>query len=618
MKKFKLFLFATAACAVAAPAWAQDAPAGDDDEIVVVAAGVPQRVEETGRSVTVIGRDEIEQRQTVAVSDMLATTPGVTVSRNGGIGGFTGVRIRGAEGEQTLVLIDGVRANDPSAPGGGYDFANLLAGSVERVEVLRGPNSVAWGSQAIGGVVNIVTTEAHDGLRARANAEYGSENTVNASAALIGGNDTVSGAVTAGYYDTDGISQAANGTEDDGYRQFGASGRLEVRFAPNVALDLRGYYADSRVDLDGFPPPTFATFADTLEYQKTQEIYGYAGLRAELGPVRNRLGFSLADVNRDNFDAALGAAPTFFARGRSERYEYQGDAQVARQLRLVFGAEHENSRVFDGTDRFNAGVTTVYGEAILTPIDHVTLTAGARNDDHSQYGSHWTWGANLAVEPWAGGTVHASYGEGFKSPTLYQLYSAFGFRDLQPETAKSYEAGVRQSFADGRVSLGATWFHRDTDRQIDFSLVTFTYFNLAKTRAEGVELEAVVEPVTGLTLRASYTHTDAENRSPGANFGKDLQRRPKDAGSLSADYRFGFGLSLGGTATMVGDSFDDAGNFVRLNGYTLLGVRAEMPIGGNLALYGRIDNLDDAKYQTVAGYGTQGRAAYGGVRLRFH
>lgn len=615
MKKFKLFLFATAACA-AAPAWAQDGSA-DDDEIVVVANGVPQHVGETGRSVTLIDRDEIDQRQTVAIADLLATTPGVTVTRNGGIGGFTGVRIRGAEGEQTLVLIDGVRVNDPSAPGGGYDFANLLSNAVERVEVLRGPNSVAWGSQGIGGVVNIVTIDAQEGLEARASAEYGAENTINAGAALAGGNDTVSGAISAGYYNTDGFSQAASGTEDDGYRQLGASGRLAVHFAPGVALDLRGYYADSRVDLDGFPAPSF-TLADTLEYQKTQEIYGYAGLRAELGPVRNRLGFSLADINRDNFDPATGAAPTFFSRGRSERYEYQGDAQVTRQLRLVFGGEHEESRFYDGLNRAHAGVTSFYGEAIVTPIEAVTLTAGVRNDDHSQYGGHWTWGANLAAEAWRGGTVHLSYGEGFKSPTLYQLYSFFGFRDLRPETAKSYEAGVRQSFADGKVSLGATWFHRDTDQQIDFDLATLRYFNLASTRAEGVEIEAVARPVTGLSLRAAYTHIDAENRSPGANFGKDLQRRPKDSASLSADYRFGFGLSLGGTVTMVGDSFDDVGNFVPLDGYALVGVRAEMPVGRNLALYGRIDNLGDERYQTVAGYGTQGRAAYGGVRLRFH
>ena len=628
MTKFHFLLLATTSLAVAAPAWAQvhsedDGTEGrvyyvpsDDDDIVVVATGVPQAADETGRSVTVIGREEIERRQIVSISDLLATTPGVTVSRNGGTGGVTAVRIRGAEDAQTLVLIDGVRVNDPSAPAGAYDFGNLLAGSVERVEVLRGPNSVAWGSQAIGGVVNLVTAQARDGLHARGGVEYGSENSVSANAALSGGNDTVSGAVTASYYDTDGISQAAIGTEPDGYRQFGASGRLQVDFAPGLALDLRGYYADSRVDLDGYPAPAF-TFADTAEYQKTQEIYGYAGLRAALGPVSNRLGFSLADVNRATYAPAAGTAPSVLARGRSERYEYQGDAQLSRRIRLVFGAEHEDSRFFDGFDRFSTGVTSVYGEAIVTPVEAVTVTAGLRNDDHDAFGSHWTWGANLAVEPLAGTTLHASYGEGFKSPTLYQLYSAFGDADLKPETARSYELGARQSLAGGKVALGATWFHRDTDQQIDFNLATFRYFNIAKTRAEGVELEAVAQPVTGLSLRAAYTHVDAENRSLGANLGKDLARRPQDAGSLSADYRFGFGLSMGGTVLMVGDSFDDAGNAVRLDGYTLVGIRAEMPVSENLALYGRVDNLFDEEYRTVATYGAQGTAVYGGVRLRF-
>lgn len=619
MKNFHFLLLAGVAplwlLGAAAPAQAQDV-AGDKGDIVVVAIGAPQAADRTGRSVTLIDRDEIERRQIVSLSDLLATTPGVTVSRNGAVGGVTAVRIRGAEDAQTLVLIDGVRVNDPSAPAGAYDFGNLLAGSVERVEVLRGPNSVAWGSQAIGGVVNLVTADADGGLRARGGVEYGSENSVNANAALIGGNDTVSGAVTAAYYDTDGISQAAGGTEADGYRQFGASGRLKVNFAPGVALDLSGYYADSRVDLDGYPAPAF-TFADTAEYQKAREIYGYAGLRAALGPVRNRLSFSVADINRDNYDPAAGAAPSFLARGRSERYEYQGDARLARQLRLVFGAEHEDSRFFDGFDRFSTGVTSVYAEAVATPVEAVTVTAGVRNDDHDAFGSHWTWGANLAVEPLAGTVLHASYGEGFKSPTLYQLYSAYGDRDLRPETAKSYEVGARQSLLDGKVVLGATWFHRDTDEQIDFNLATFTYFNIARTRAEGIELEAVAAPVTGLSLRAAYTHVDAQNRSPGANLGNDLARRPQDSGSLSADYRFGFGLSLGGTILMVGDSFDDAGNAVRLDGYALVGIRAEMPVSRNLALYGRVDNLFDDKYQTVATYGTQGTAAYGGIRLRF-
>lgn len=642
MKKFLLF---AGAALVATPAWAQDAapaPILPESDIVVadlraapeivVVAGVPQYASESGRAVTELNRAEIERSQSVALSDLLATTPGVTVSRNGGAGGFTGLRIRGAEAEQTLVLIDGVRANDPSSPGGGFDFGNLLSGSIDRVEVLRGPNSVIWGSQALGGVVNIVTHRPNYGFTAGGNAEYGSKDQFSGNASLGYGSETVKGAVSAGYLRTDGISQAAAGIEPDGYRQFNASGRLSIDLTPGIGADAAAYYTDSRLDLDGYPAPSYA-FGDTAEYSTIREFYGYAGVHAEIGPVKNRLGFSLADVDRDNYDPALGTTPSFFGRGRSERYEYRGDAEVAEQVRLVFGAEHEDTRYFDGFDRFATGVTSVYGEAIVKPVEALTVTAGVRSDDHKAYGSHISFGANAAFRAGSGTVLQASYGEGFKSPTLYQLYSAYGTRSLVPETAQSYEIGIRQQIAQDRITLGATWFHRATRNQIDFqscpaaqvtnpASVCYarpfgTYNNIARTSAEGFELEAAAPLVTDLILRANYTHVTSKNRSAGANLGNDLARRPRDVGSLSVDYRLPFDLSIGGTVMVVGHSFDNVGNTVRLGGYTLASLRAEMPVGEHFALYGRIENLLDEKYQTVAGYGTPGRAAYAGVRLRF-
>ena len=612
MTKFKLFLHASAAL-LPAVAHAQS----EDDQIVVVASGVEQEAETTGRSITVLDRATIEARQTVSLSDLIATTPGVTVTRTGGPGNITAVRIRGAEDAQTLVLIDGVRANDPSAPAGAFDFGNLLAGSIERVEILRGPNSVIWGSQALGGVVNIVTEQPTDGITARANAEYGTADQVSANAAVAAGNDTLQGALTGGYFRTDGVSQAAIGTEADGYRQYNASGRLRVEFAPGFGADLRGYYANSRLEIDGFPAPTFS-FADTDEYTTGQELYGYAGLFANIGPVANRVAFTLADINRDGYDPAIGSAPLYLYRGRSERYEYRGDAALADQLRVTFGAERENLRFYDGADTYRADITSFYGQAIVTPIERVTLTAGIRSDDHSRFGAHTSWGANLAVRPLDGTLLRASYGEGFKAPTLYQLFAPFyGTDTLQPETAESWEVGVEQSALDGAAKLGVTWFHRDTKNQIDFDLVSFTYANIARTRAEGLEVELALKPTDAFTVTANYTYTDTENRSAGYE-GNQLARRPQDVASISADYRLPFGLSLGGTMTIVGDSFNDQGNFTRIDGFALGSIRAEMPIGDRFAVYGRVENVTDEKYEVVSGYGTYGRAAFAGVRMRLN
>jgi vitamin B12 transporter len=600
--------------------------AGDQTrtDIIVTATGVPQAPETIGQAVTVIDRQTIEQRQTVALSDLLATTPGVTVSRNGGLGALTAVRIRGAEDSQTLTLIDGVRVNDPSSPGGAFDFANLLAGSIDRVEVLRGPNSVPWGSQAIGGVVNVTTMQPGYGLQARGNVEYGSFDTVFANGGVSGKSGIVSASLNAGYLKTNGISTAASGTEPDGYRQFGATGRVQIAFTDNISLDLRGYYAHSKVDIDGFAfvPPYLPV--DDAEYGKTQELYGYAGLNADFlnGRFHNRIAFTIADINRDNYDPSFSTTtPSFLARGRSERYQYQGDFQVIEQVRLVAGVEHETTRFNDGSLFKSRGVTSFYGEAILSPIDRLTITGGVRYDDDSAFGGHTTWGANAVYTLPTETTIRASFAEGFKAPTLYQLYGPFGLgnKDLKPETARSYDIGIEQKLIGNTVSASATWFHRDTTNQIDYDQGTFRYGNIDRARAEGVEIALNMRPSSTLTLSAAYSFIDAKNRAPAdVDFGNDLARRPHQSVSASIDWKTPIGLGVGATVLTVGDSFDDAANLNRLDGYAIVGLRADFPIGDKFSVYGRVDNLFDEQYTVVRGYNTPGRAAYGGIRLKFN
>ncbi|WP_229733222.1 TonB-dependent receptor plug domain-containing protein [Sphingomonas psychrolutea] len=617
--------FAGAAQAQTTPPVTQDDSSANDMVVadsriepdIVVAARVPQYSYQVGQAVTVLTRAEIERRQTIVLSDLLATTPGVTVTRNGGIGTITAVRIRGAEGEQTLTIIDGIRVNDPSSPGGAFDFGTLLAGSIDRIEILRGPNSVPWGSQAIGGVVNIVTATPSQGAQARGQIEYGAHNSLYANAGLSGGTGALTAAFNGGYLRTDGISAAANGTERDGFRQYGATGKVGVELAPGIGIDLRGYYADSRTQYDSaFPPPNYVV-SDSPAYSTAKEAYGYAGAHANLfdDRFRNRVAFTIADIKRDNFDAP-NTPVSFFSRGRTERFEYQGDFKVIDQLRIVGGAEHEDSRFNDGSTFAATGITSAYGEAIVNPVRQLTITGGVRHDDHRTFGGHTTFGADAALALDTGTTLRASYGEGFKAPTLYQLYSFYGTRSLVPETARSYDVGIQQRLLGNQVSASVTYFHRDTKNQIDFDLGTFTYQNIAQTRAEGVEVELALRPVEALTVTGNYSYIDAKNRSTGTNFGRDLARRPKQTLSVSADYRFAFGLSVGGTVSHVGDSFDNAGNTVRLDGYVLAGFRAEMAIGHRLSVYGRIDNAFNEKYQTVANYGTDGRAAFGGIRVK--
>jgi vitamin B12 transporter len=617
-------------------AFAEDANSGPDSSIVVTATGAAQEAGDSGQAITILDSATIDARQFQAVSDLLSTTPGVTVTRNGGIGQPTAVRIRGAEDAQTLVLIDGVRVNDPTSPGGAFDFGNLLTGNIDHIEVLRGPNSVPWGSQALGGVVNIVTAPIPETVGGSLRAEYGFKNSKQVVGQLGGRSGIFSASVGGGYFDDDGISSFKGGTERDGYRQYAANGRIGVAFSEDVSLDLRGYYADSRTDYDGYQSSYPYGTDESGFYAETQQIFGYAGLNVVMfdGALKNRLAFTINDTHRDSFEPASGSTPSFIARGRVERYEYQGDATVVDGIRAVFGVEHENSRFFDGVGTERTNLESAYVQAILKPANRVTVTGGVRVDDHKTYGTKVTFSGNAAWRVGSGTVIRASYGEGFKAPTLYQIYGAYGkpafdgtlaLAPLQPETAKSYDIGVEQSVIDGTLKVGITAFRRDTHNQINFVFCTsaslctqrpFGYYdNTARTRSEGVELFAEARPTPHLTFLANYSLIDARNRITGNR----LLRRPKHSINASIDWNAWDRVNLGASVQTVSDSSDSDFETFRpttLDGYTIATVRASVPIGDRFEVFGRIENLFDAKYEVVSGYGTYGRNAHVGVRVK--
>ncbi len=619
VRGFSMLKFATIsllALAIATPAFAQTA-----DDIVVTASGIEQPRDEVGQAITVIDAATIEKRQTVDVVDLLATTPGVRFSRTGSTGSAAGVSLRGAETTQTLVLIDGVKVNDPSGIGDGYDFGHLLTGNINRIEVLRGSNSVVHGSQAIGGVISVVTATPADGFAANASAEYGYSDTLTAKADMSGTAGAVSGGISGAYFRTDGISSAAVGTEKDGYKNFAGNARLKIAFSDALSLDLRGYYINAGLDYDSF----FGAPADSPDVAKLDQYVGYAGLNLGLfdGRFTSRAAVTWLRNDRDYY-FVRGTAPDYGYSGTNLRFEYQGVVTPVEQAKLIFGYEHERPDYdffgFGSTDSQRANIDSVYALGIVQPFAGLSVTGGIRHDDHSQFGGATTLGANANYSPNDGATsFRLSYGEGFKAPSLYQLYDSFsGNSALRPERSKSYDFGIDQSLAEGRALISLTAFLRNTTDQINYDNATFTYGNIDRTRAKGVEAMLALRPVDALNVTASYSYIDARDRSGRPAFdGKRLPRRAEHAVSVSADYDWSFGLSTGATLTMVGDSFDDAANAVRLDGYALAGIRASLPVGRNFEVYGRVDNLFDADYATAFNYGTYGRAAYGGVRARF-
>ena len=623
----KTFFVSIVALCAATPAYAQSTPAitTDDDgkDIVVTATGVAQPRDQVGQAITVIGAETIRTRQNINVADLLATTPGVRFNQAGSTGSVTGISLRGAETTQTLVLIDGVKVNDPSGIGDGFDFGNLLVGNIQRIEVLRGSNSVAFGSQAIGGVVDVMTGVPTKGFEAEASAEGGYSNTANLKGNVSGTSGIVSGGAGVAYFRTDGISSAGaafGAKEKDGLKNLTANANLKVALSDTIGVDLRGYYIDADLDYDSF----FGAPADSPDVSKSKQYIGYAGVNAALfdGLLKNRFAVTYLKHDR-NYFFLRGNTPDYGYKGDNLRFEYSGVLQPVEQAKLIFGYEHERPRYtffgFGSTSRATATIDSVYGLAVVQPVTGLSLTGGVRYDRHSQFGGATTVGANGTYSPNQGRTtLRASYGEGFKAPSLYQLYDTFsGNRALRPERSRSYDAGVDQSFLEGKAVVSVTGFRRDTRDQIDFNNTTFVYGNLARTQATGAEVLLTLRPVEALTFTAAYSYIDARNRSTGtAAFDKRLPRRAVNSVSMSADYRWAFGLSTGATVTQVGDSFDNAANTRALDGYILAGIRASFDIGHHLEVYGRIDNLFGERYATAYGYGVYGRSAYGGVRVK--
>jgi len=615
-------------------------------EVVITANRSPERVERVGQAVTLVDQADIQRSQAVVMSDLLSRLPGVSVTRNGGYGGITAVRIRGAEAGQTMLVVDGVRLNDPAATNGDYNFANLMIGDVDRIEVLRGSQSTLWGSQAIGGVVNVIYARPTRPVEGSVQAEAGSFGTTDVKGAVSGLDHGVEWRLAASRFDTDGISAYRLGSEKDGYRNTTVNGHVLAGVGRPVRLDLRGYYSRARNEFDGFPAPAFS-FADTRESATTRDYLGYAGVEFDLlgGALTNRLGYAYTRTNRlqINPDQAV-TTKSFQSRGSNRRWEYQGVWTFSPTWAATFGAESEDTAMrFASPSSFapnpplaraKTGVDSAYAQVRGELVKGVAVTAGLRHDKHDAYGGHTLGQADIAWTLNDGATVlRASFGQGFKAPTLYQLYSPYGKATLRPEEADGWDAGIEQHLADNRVRLKASYFQRKTTNQIDFvscfaggppalcapgGVFRFGYYdNIARSRARGVELEAQAD-VGPLRVDANYTYVEARNLTPGsANLDRLLARRPKNQGNVELTYTFNGGATVGTAVRYVGRSFDDAANSYLLPAYTLVDLRASYPVNERIEVYGRVENAFDDDYETVRNYGSPGRGAYVGVRGRF-
>lgn len=610
----RLLLLSAAACLSAAfPARAQDDPS-DVEQVIVTATRLPAPADRAPGAV-VIDREDIETRGAVFAVDVLATTPGLSVFENGGFGGVASVRIRGASADKTLVLVDGVPVNDPSQPAGNFDFAAFDLADVERIEILEGPQGSLWGSDAIGGVVAFTTREL-DGLDG--SVEAGSYGTARATAAGGVTRDRWALGLSAAGLTSGGISKADEddgNPERDGLDSWAVSGSGRLQPADGLRFDARLRISDSRTEVDGFAPPLF-TLGDTPELAKSRSSSGLLRATAD-GPFdfEHQLSFSGYRIERSQ----TGGIPFRYDADRQVWRWQATRANAGEPWSLALGAERETlqARLSDGT-RQDAGATSAFAVLRVQPAPRLSLTGSLRWDDPQDYQAVTTGRASAVFDAGAGIRLEVSWGQGFKTPTISQTACDFCFPagpavDLKPERAEGWDAGLRWRSADGRLQGRIGGWRLSVHDQIDFVFdpltFDFRYQNIAETLSTGWTAEGEWEIGGGFALSANWTSTDAVDRGTGAR----LLRVPGAQGAAILTWTGRRGRAA---LTVRGES-DQADAGGTRNGFVTADFAGGWRLNDRVEATLRVQNLTDANYQEVLGYGEPGRSAYVGLRLRY-
>jgi vitamin B12 transporter len=611
------------------------------DEIVVTATRSDAARNQVGSSVTVISRDEIERSQKSFVLDLLRSVPAVDVTRSGGPGGQTYVGIRGAKSEHTLVLVDGVRVNDSASTGGSFDFANLPTDTIERIEILRGPQSTLYGSDAMGGVITIITRRGEGKPTGFISAQGGSFSTAREQASVSGGAGPLNFSLGLSREDTRGISSAGEqygNHETDGYHATSVSTRLGVAPSRNFDFDCIVRYLDTKADLDNGGG---AGQDDPNSIVRSEQVLVRGQGRLSLFNDRweQKLGISFTNLDRNYRNDTDTSHPEDSDRasyhGQSLAFDWQHTMRLHKTNTMTLGVETREEKAH--SDYYSESFYGPYSSVFPEESDRITgyylqdrislwdawfTTLGVRLDDHSRFGTEATYRFTTSYLVKQTATrIKGSYGTGFKAPSLYELYEpTYGNQALNPEKSTGWDIGVEQALIGGRMELGATWFSNDFKNLIEFDSGASKYKNTARAESYGVEFTATATPIDDLTLRAGYTWMKTEDKSTG----KELLRRPENKVTLDANYRFNKKGNVNLGIAYVGkrqdtcyDPITYVSTRVELGGYLLVNLAASYDVTKWLQVFARVDNLLDREYEEVYGYGTPGISGYGGVKVSF-
>ena len=632
------------------------------ENIVVTGARSPVTQAEIGSSVTVVDREFIENRQSIFVLDVLRDVPGIQVSRSGGNGKQTQLRIRGAESNQVLVMIDGIKVVDPAAADE-FQWENLTTADVERIEVVRGPQSAIWGGEALAGVINIITVKDKSGMSASGYAEGGSFGTANAGARIGGGGNTWTGGVGVSYLDTDGENIARTGSEKDGYDNTTLSLNGGWNPSADLKIGLVGRYTDASTYTDatdfvttGLPADPVPLSADARREDSNQL---YAGLTGDLATFSGRWNHNLRlnrtatdrDVFVDSGDksannvgettavyyvSSIGLAGPIASESptlnlavdwKRDDYEYR-----------CFNADGVDCTTFGDPNQDQKMANTGYVAELLSgEWGGFSATGSLRYDDNSDFDNVTTYRFTAGYLLAADTRVRGAIGTGWKAPTFTERYGFFpgdfiGNPDLKPETSEGWEVGVDQALLGGDLNLGATYFNEHLEDEIngfifDANAGAFTAENLDGTsKRKGVELLADTNIGPNVTLLLNYTYLDAKQPSVVEPDGDETElRRPRHSAAFNGNFRFwNQRANANLNISYVGDRkdiyfppFPDPSQIVDLDAYALVNLSAAYRFNDSIEIYGRIENLLDEEYEDVFGYNTLGVGGVLGVRVSF-